>query len=158
MKLPRYRLEYPVEPVVKGRPRVARYGNFFRIHPDPKSDRFENRIADMTYKQIRERDLSEMDGRLKLEATFYTSRREGDLDNFGKAVLDGIQMTGKKYPRRLFPDDKVFDVIELKRFFVAKGAEGIIVEIESLDTDNGIKRLSHPSPFGFSIPIEEDLF
>lgn len=156
-----HRLIYEIEPywyrrhreqlVMNPSPRIHRY-------PHPGTDAFENEVADSTKVLYQDLGLSELQGRLGIECDFYVSNRKGDVDNYGKALVDGITRMKKRWKLALFNDDNMFDYMLFRRYFVGKGAEGIITRVGGIDVDNGYKRMNYPSPFGFSIPLEEDIF
>lgn len=144
MKIERERFAYvfPIVPEPKKRHRVRVIGKFAQTYTDPKTRAFESYISRLAAAQHKAMKAETLTGRLAVEMTFYCYERKSDIDNFAKAVLDGMQAAGN-----VFKDDKQFDLISARRFFVPKGQEGIEVVICGI-TGNGFEKKDYKSPFG----------
>lgn len=72
-----------------------------------------------------DREYTMMQGELRLTITFYLpNRRNGDIDNFCKAMLDGLE-------GRLFENDKMIYELNLKKY-LNTGVSKTIIKLESL--------------------------
>lgn len=137
---------FRLEPVAKGRPRVTTRGGQPRTYTPEKTVAFEEEIANAAYYQHVAQNYPELTGRLALDAAFYVSNRRNDIDNYGKAILDGIQLVKKLYGHALFQNDSQFDWVSFRRFYVPKGHEGITTTITGVE-GNGHKKLDYEGPF-----------
>jgi len=125
--------KYNFPPVWKLRPLLTvRYGTP-RAIPKAKTVAFENRIAGETRRQLKEQGLegqyTKKDGdRVAIEIIFKCSTYAGDLDNYEKALIDGLNKAD------LFSDDNLVDLIFSRRVFVKKGKESILVRVARIES------------------------
>lgn len=73
----------PGRPVPKHRPRVGKHGNIYT----PQNCREYERAVGLYARNVFPQPIS---GPVALGVRFYFSRRPGDLDNYVKAISDGL--------------------------------------------------------------------
>lgn len=100
--------------------------------------KFETEIGKMTAAQYSGPKLETE--RLAAKITVYVWNKSGDVDNFGKSVLDGMQLAG------IFKNDSQFDSVVFKRKFVPAGQEGIVVTLYEVE-GSGYEKKDAVSPF-----------
>ena len=142
----RVSFNFQIEPYPYRRQRESLVHGRIHRYPHPETDKFEREIARLANAQRLQSGYQELEGRLALESAFYVSNRRSDVDNYGKALLDGLTKVFKLHGARLFHDDSQFDWLLFRRFFVPKGHEGIQTTITGI-TDNGYKKLDFEGPF-----------
>ncbi len=128
----------PGAPRGKGRPRIARRGDFVRAYTDDKTAAYENLVAMSA--STAHRGRPPMDGPLKVTALFYMPRPKSapkrvilpatkpDLDNMVKAVLDGCNQAG------IWADDSRVVCLHAVKMYGNPRCE---VAIESMEPPNG---------------------
>lgn len=113
----RYKIIVPGRPVVKKRPRLGRNNN---IYTPRKTKEYEELVGWKAREVIKE----PLKGNVAVYITIYGgSRIQGDLDNYAKSILDG--MNGVAYI-----DDKQISYLTIQRL---KGEQEMVeIEIEEL--------------------------
>lgn len=110
------RLTVPGRPVPKARPRVGAGG---RVYTPRATREYEERAA----WAARAAGMRPLAGLVAVRAVFYLSRRAGDLDNYVKALLDGLK--GAAYG-----DDSQVAALEARIISCPPGEERAEVEVE----------------------------
>ncbi len=83
------------EPVPKGRPRLGRKGTF----TDPRTEAWESTVRWQCRAACTAAGWSPLAAACEVTLVVHRARRAGDVDNFAKAVLDGMN-------RIAFADDR----------------------------------------------------
>jgi len=90
------------KPVPKERPRRGKYGN---MYTPEKTKEYEKLIANNARMVIPE----PLKGNVRIEIKLYTRKVTGDLDNYIKTILDGLNSVA-------YDDDKQVTTIYAQRF------------------------------------------
>lgn len=120
MTLYTYQFDFP--PVHKLREKIGKRGGFYTLVPNEKTEAFESdvaRIARFTHRKYG----APIEGRLNVDILLEVSHKRGDVDNYAKAILDGLQKA------EVFKNDNAIDILHVARNFVAKGKENFSVLI-----------------------------
>lgn len=121
-----YVYNFEFEPVQKLRERVTMRGSFPALYTDPKVKAFEGDVERIGRFQHRALSATAIQGRLIAEIDLYVSNKRGDVDNYAKSILDGMQKA------QIFANDNQIDKLTVNRFFVDKGKERFTVAIRLL--------------------------
>jgi len=109
-----------VRPVPKGRPRLGKHGNVYTPTPTVA---FENHIA---VAAMQSRLPYGIAAPIATDMMFWIAQRDGDLDNYVKAVLDGL--------RAFFNDKQVWKLTarfaDEREMQLRDGFEGVDVEVQ----------------------------
>ena len=109
----------PGRPVPKERPRLTVDGRKKYIYTPRETSRFEKQVALAAFTAAKGRVLfGDLSIWIKL---YFSDRRFGDLDNYAKSILDGLQKT-------LFENDKQVARLSVERYIDKNERAEVIVE------------------------------
>jgi crossover junction endodeoxyribonuclease RusA len=113
----RYKIIVPGRPVVKKRPRLGRNNN---IYTPRKTKEYEELVGWKAREVIKE----PLKGNVAVYITIYGgSRIQGDLDNYAKSILDGMNKIA-------YEDDKQICSLSIQR--ISDKEERVEIEIEEV--------------------------
>lgn len=116
----------PVIPVPKARPRVMRGGWTFTPKKTRDAEQLVRFYAGMALKVAKDAAWGEnFIDRLSMTILFFGARKNADIDNLAKTVMDSLQGF-------LFKNDCQVDHLELWRHPGEKGKEHTVVEVKVL--------------------------
>lgn len=75
-------VKIPIRPVPKGRPRKGKHG----FYTPPETRQYESEVKILASQQIK----TPFEGDLSVDIKFYLKGRRGDIDNYVKSLLDGL--------------------------------------------------------------------
>lgn len=115
----------------------ARHGANGATYTPEETVVYENGIAQAT--KLQHTAAGPFLGRLFIHITFYVSKWNGDIDNYVKAILDGMQerrdrKTGMTLFAGAFKNDSQIDGMMVCRFSAEKGNERTEVKISKMPT------------------------
>lgn len=114
---------FNIKPQQWQRPGVRMQGRYPRLYTQEKTAQFEAEIARLA----RIRHAASYSGkyeneRVAMEILIGCSDKRGDVDNYAKAIIDGLVKA-----ERVMSDDNLIDLLLVRRHWVAKGAEYVNV-------------------------------
>ena len=113
-----------IEPVPKHRERITTNHGYPRLMSDPKTSEFESSVERITRFATKSKPTFKgYKGRLAAEIIFLCSHKRGDSDNYCKSLLDGLEKS------EFFDNDNKFDLLVIRRHFVEKGQEAILLQM-----------------------------
>ena len=113
------KLTIPGRPVPKGRPRLGVHGRKAYVYTPPKTKEYENLVGWVA----RCAGCKPLDGPLVVKLHLFIRGRSGDVDNYCKSILDGLN--GIAYE----DDDQVVELLVRKHRVKAAAEERVEIEI-----------------------------
>lgn len=126
MALTSIKLTIPGRPVPKGRPRLGVHGRKAYVYTPPKTKEYEELVG-WVAKSV---GCQPLNGPLLVKLHLYIKGRSGDVDNYCKSILDGLN--GVAYE----DDDQVVE-LQVRKYKV-KRKEEERVEIEIREFGEGM--------------------
>jgi len=118
----------PGRPVPKERPRLTVDGRKKYIYTPRETSKFEKQVALAALAAANGRILlGDLSICIKL---YFANKRYGDLDNYAKSILDGLQGT-------LFENDKQVSKLHIERYIDKNERAEVIVEEVDADAAAG---------------------
>lgn len=120
---------FDIKPVQWQRPGVVMRGRYPHLYTKEETATFEAEIARLARIQHRALYSGRYDKeRVAVEMVLGCSDRRGDVDNFAKAILDGLVKA-----ELVMRDDSLVDLLLVRRHQVPKGEEFVRVQSAHID-------------------------
>lgn len=82
------KLVIPGRPVPKKRPRTSLAGRKMHVYTPTETSAYEKLVRDLAFLKVKKPFFEDIEVSIKL---FFRNRRFGDIDNYAKSILDGMQ-------------------------------------------------------------------
>lgn len=125
---------FAIKPVQWQRPGVRMNGRYPVLYTQERTANFEAEIARLARIQHRAFYSGRYEAeRIAAEIVLGCSDKRGDVDNYAKAVLDGLVKA-----ETVLSDDNLLDLLVVRRHFVKKGQEFLRVRTADVSQMTGI--------------------